>query len=147
MLLVSGGNGNLARSVIANLLRITEPGNILTTTRDPESAQAQELAARGVTVRYGDFDAPETLGQTIAHEGGHFLGLFHTTEAKGTSHDPLPDTPECDAGRDSNWDGYVSASECQGRGAENFMFWLSSDTARQTSQEQGRVIRRNPATH
>jgi saccharopine dehydrogenase-like NADP-dependent oxidoreductase len=36
MLLVSGGNGNLARSVIANLLRMTDPGNILVTTRDPD---------------------------------------------------------------------------------------------------------------
>jgi NAD(P)H dehydrogenase (quinone) len=66
MLLVSGGNGNLARSVIANLLGMTDPGNILVTTRDPESANARDLAARGVTVRYGDFDAPETLGPAFA---------------------------------------------------------------------------------
>jgi NAD(P)H dehydrogenase (quinone) len=66
MLLVSGANGNLARSVIANLLRITDPGNILVTTRDPASANARELAARGVTVRHGDFDAPETLGPAFA---------------------------------------------------------------------------------
>jgi NAD(P)H dehydrogenase (quinone) len=66
MLLVSGANGNLARSVIANLLRMTDPGNILVTTRDPASATARELAARGVTVRHGDFDAPETLGPAFA---------------------------------------------------------------------------------
>jgi NAD(P)H dehydrogenase (quinone) len=66
MLLVSGANGNLARSVIANLLRMTDPGNIIVTTRDPSSANAQDLAARGVTVRHGDFDAPETLGPAFA---------------------------------------------------------------------------------
>lgn len=66
MLLVSGANGNLARSVIANLLRMTDPANILVTTRDPDSANARELAARGVTVRHGDFDAPETLGPAFA---------------------------------------------------------------------------------
>ena len=66
MLLVSGANGNLARSVITNLLSLTDPTNILTTTRDPASAYAQELAARGVTVRHGDFDAPETLGPAFA---------------------------------------------------------------------------------
>jgi NAD(P)H dehydrogenase (quinone) len=66
MLLVSGGNGNLARSVIANLLRITDPGNILVSTRTPDSTHARELAARGVTVRHGDFDAPETLGPAFA---------------------------------------------------------------------------------
>lgn len=61
MLLVSGANGNLARSVIANLIRLTDPGNILVTTRDPASANAHELADEGVTVRHGDFDEPETL--------------------------------------------------------------------------------------
>ncbi len=66
MLLVSGANGNLARSVIANLLQMTDPANILTTTRDPDSAPARELAAQGVTVRHGDFDAPETLGPAFA---------------------------------------------------------------------------------
>jgi len=66
MLLVSGANGNLARSVIANLLRLTDPANILVTTRDPSSANAQELAKRGVTVRHGDFDAPETLEPAFA---------------------------------------------------------------------------------
>jgi NAD(P)H dehydrogenase (quinone) len=66
MLLVSGANGNLARSVIANLLQLTDPANILVTTRDPASASARELAARGVTVRHGDFDAPETLRPAFA---------------------------------------------------------------------------------
>jgi NAD(P)H dehydrogenase (quinone) len=66
MLLVSGANGNLARSVITNLLRMTDPGNILVTTRDPSSANARDLATRGVTVRHGDFDAPETLGPAFA---------------------------------------------------------------------------------
>ncbi len=66
MLLVSGANGNLARAVVANLLRMTDPANILVTTRDPASAHAQELSSRGVTVRHGDFDAPETLGPAFA---------------------------------------------------------------------------------
>jgi NAD(P)H dehydrogenase (quinone) len=66
MLLVSGANGNLAKSVIGNLLRLTDPSDILVTTRDPDSAHARELAARGVTVRHGDFDAPETLGPAFA---------------------------------------------------------------------------------
>jgi NAD(P)H dehydrogenase (quinone) len=81
MLLVSGANGNLARSVIANLLRMTDPGNILTTTRDPDSANARELAARGVTVRHGDFDAPETLGPAFA---GATRALLISTYADNT---------------------------------------------------------------
>lgn len=39
-------------------------------------------------------DNPQ-LGQTMAHEIGHFLGLRHTTEHGGSAHDPITDTPEC----------------------------------------------------
>ena len=40
-----------------------------------------------------------TLGETIAHETGHYLGLFHPVEISGIvgveGEDPLPDTPTC----------------------------------------------------
>ncbi len=36
------------------------------------------------------------IGLVAAHELGHFLGLFHTTEQNG-SHDFIDDTPECPA--------------------------------------------------
>ena len=43
------------------------------------------------------FDAPDLLGVAMAHELGHFLGLFHTVEASSTAQTPvldaLPDTP------------------------------------------------------
>ncbi len=35
------------------------------------------------------------MGSTISHEVGHYLGLNHLSESKGTQHDPLPDTPQC----------------------------------------------------
>lgn len=35
---------------------------------------------------------PETLAHVMAHEGGHWLGLFHTSEITGTE-DQMPDTP------------------------------------------------------
>ena len=42
--------------------------------------------------------APAQVDTTIAHEIGHFLGLFHTSEQSFTGiHDPLPDTPDNDA--------------------------------------------------
>lgn len=91
-------------------------------------------------------DEPDVLGQTMAHEGGHYLGLFHTSESSGTSHDPLPDTAQCKASNDSDFDGYVTTQECAGKGGDNFMFWLASVGSNKVSDEQGRVIRRNPAT-
>lgn len=35
------------------------------------------------------------LSTTMAHEMGHYLGLYHTSEADGLLHDPIADTPEC----------------------------------------------------
>ncbi|HIJ83515.1 MAG TPA: hypothetical protein HPQ00_04835 [Magnetococcales bacterium] len=63
------------------------------------------------------------MGETAAHEMGHFLGLFHTTESTGTPHDPLQDTPECPSSRDANKSGILELEECAGLGAENLMFW------------------------
>ena len=37
----------------------------------------------------------ELLGQTMAHEIGHYLGLFHTSEMQGDQTDPINDTPSC----------------------------------------------------
>ena len=89
---------------------------------------------------------PTQLAQTMAHEGGHYLGLFHTTEAEGTAFDPLSDTPQCDNGFDRNSDGIVDYQECtSGRGAENLMFWAAGDDAETVTGNQGFVLLRNPA--
>lgn len=89
---------------------------------------------------------PIQLAQTMAHEGGHYLGLFHTTEAEGTAFDPLSDTPECGNGKDRNADGVVDSSECSGDGADYLMFWAAGDTAEKLSADQGFILLRNPAT-
>ena len=45
----------------------------------------------------GVFDASsvELLAETLAHEGGHYLGLFHPVESNLATFDPLIDTPLC----------------------------------------------------
>jgi len=51
----------------------------------------------GVGVDISFTFGPAADGQTLAHEVGHFLGLYHTTELDRSFHDPLGDTPECTA--------------------------------------------------
>ncbi len=92
------------------------------------------------------------LSKILAHEIGHYLGLFHTSEQTGGWHDPLGDTPECTAANDSDGDGRVVASECRGRGAENLMFWVgdlslseSGEFQEGLSSDQGRVANTHPS--
>jgi hypothetical protein len=35
------------------------------------------------------------MAETVAHELGHYLGLYHTSEGDRTFHDPIDDTVEC----------------------------------------------------
>lgn len=83
---------------------------------------------------------PEQLGRTLAHELGHYLGLFHTSEADGTVLDPLSDTPECRAERDLAGDG-LSIDDCEGAGADNLMFWAKT-SGRVLTEQQRAVLRR-----
>lgn len=84
---------------------------------------------------------PDEVALIMAHEGGHFVGLFHPTEKAGDGHDPLGDTPECP---DGNSDGTVSTSECTGKGAENVMWWAAkTGTSVEFSADQAWVVGRN----
>ncbi len=99
----------------------------------------------GVVINAADLDAsPDEIALIMAHEGGHFLGLFHPTEKDLTGVDPLDDTPECS---DSDGDGALTSAECAGSGAENVM-WPTAQvgTATTFSADQGWVVARNPIT-
>ncbi|RHX96006.1 hypothetical protein DLM76_03330 [Leptospira yasudae] len=102
------------------------------------------------------------LGDTMAHEAGHFLGLFHTVERAGQSGstypnrtmDPLIETPLCTSTRNTNGNGVVDISECSGTGffdsgALNLMFWAGDGVTQQTqlTGEQGWVLRMNPLVY
>ena len=81
----------------------------------------------------GGFDARE-LGQTITHETGHGLGLYHTSERDASLYDTISDTAEC-AGEDP------LAAEACADGA-NFMFWSGRDFA--VTPGQSYVMLRSP---
>lgn len=110
------------------------------------------------------------MGDTMAHEAGHFLGLFHTNERGGYdstvvssvanwpfgiyNKDAMSDTPFCNKSNDANTDGMVSISECNGTGftnsgALNLMFWAGDGVTSQTelTGEQGWLLRLNPLAY
>jgi hypothetical protein len=91
-------------------------------------------------------DSVKIFGETLAHEGGHYLGLYHPSEKTGTTHDPLLDTPECTPSADTNQDGNVDARECVGKGSDNVMFWQGAAfPQRKVTNDQRFVLLRNPS--
>lgn len=88
----------------------------------------------------------QTMGETMAHEVGHQMGLFHTTEDDGSRTESLQDTPACPASADDG-DGYFSAEECSDYDGPNFMFWVAGNLAQdQVSDSQAMVLSRSPIT-
>lgn len=103
----------------------------------------------------------------VAHEIGHYLGLYHTTESDGTEFDPLSDTSECacqtcsadprqcaDYKPAPSTPHTMSVAECtqgstsQCGGGDNLMFWLLDNGATGTlTPEQTSVMRANPAVY
>ncbi len=83
----------------------------------------------------------EGMGTSLAHELGHFLGLYHTSELDGRAHDPLAETPQC-----------LAPAACDDAFRSNIMTsagWLTAaalDESTRTSftSGQGRVMRRHP---
>jgi NAD(P)H dehydrogenase (quinone) len=58
-ILVTGATGQLGSQIVEALLKIIPANELAVSVRNPE--KATELRARGVDVRHGDFDKPETL--------------------------------------------------------------------------------------
>ncbi len=110
----------------------------------PGTAAVGGTSKSGVVVSVASFISdPDAIARTMAHEGGHFLGLFHTTEPDGSASDPLGDTPACATDTDGN--GVLATNECTGTGAENVMWWASAVGSTGLSADQGWVMARSAA--
>ena len=90
---------------------------------DPRARQ--RFAGVVVATSFSEDDpSRDLLGLTMAHEIGHFLGLFHTTEAAGFV-DNISDT--------------------QGEPQRNLMHHFSQQGFDQLTEHQGMVVRAHPA--
>ncbi|MFD4932810.1 SDR family oxidoreductase [Peribacillus butanolivorans] len=63
-ILVTGATGKLGTKVVETLLKSVPANQLAVSVRNPE--KAEELRTRGVDVRQGDFDRPETLDTAFA---------------------------------------------------------------------------------
>ncbi len=99
-------------------------------------------SASGVAIAAGDVASdPDRVARAIAHEVGHFLGLFDTSDRAGAVFDPLLDTPECNPSSDADGNGALTADECVGKGADNVMWWANSLGADTFTDDQAWVLR------
>ncbi len=64
MIVITGATGAYGASVAARLLTRVPASELAVSVRDP--ARAADLAQRGVDVRHGDFDRPDTLAAAFA---------------------------------------------------------------------------------
>ena len=76
--IVTGAAGHLGRLVAEELLERPPPRQVVLVTRRPEALR--EVSARGIEVRYGDFDDPASLRDAFA--GGSRM-LLISTDAVG----------------------------------------------------------------
>lgn len=93
----------------------------------------QGTRASGIVVSASMMAQPaELLGRSIAHEVGHYLGLFHPVEQDGSRLDPLLDTLSCAEPE--------TAAACA---SENLMHYAVSMGSLLT-EEQAAVLARSP---
>jgi NAD(P)H dehydrogenase (quinone) len=79
-MIVTGASGKLGRLVVAALLGRVPAAELILVSRSPDSLD--DFARRGVTVRYGDFERPDSLSAAFA--GGQRALVISTIGAHDT---------------------------------------------------------------
>jgi NAD(P)H dehydrogenase (quinone) len=74
-IVITGASGNYGRSLTDRLIAAGRAEDLILITRSPD--KLADRTAQGCTVRYGDFDKPETLAQAV--RGGEKMLLISGT--------------------------------------------------------------------
>jgi hypothetical protein len=165
-LLASNSSG--AGTVVGVDGTIPGPSSFNGTVQSGAVVSMADLFATGTrTCPLGGYDicrfGADEVAFIAAHEAGHFLGLFHTTEQEGADFDPLSDTDKCpclscaltsDRSRCGGLNAPVlRASQCNSAptcgGGDNLMFWFLEGgvSAGNISTQQSQVMRLNALVH
>ena len=84
------------------------PGTLTANTRS--AVVLGWIASAGLDGSFSDLDI-SIMGETMAHEVGHYMGLFHPVEQTWDSWDACSDTPDC-----------RSQSTCESQLGDNLMY-------------------------
>ena len=109
----------------------------------PGPFNMQGFATSGTMAEYQGDGVGTILGFTLAHEFGHFLGLFHTSQTNNSAsgiigEDPIEDTPVCKTSQVQQ-----SLFECPDFG--NLMFpFVDEESDPPITTGQGNVVKFNP---
>jgi hypothetical protein len=121
------------------------------------------LTGCGSTMNVTQCGADE-VAYIAAHEGGHWMGLYHPTELFGDLFDPLSDTATCactacapasaqssctannpNASSPTTMSGSWCTASTTCGGGDNLMFWVISSSSQGTlTSDQGLTMRSNP---
>jgi hypothetical protein len=161
-LLAKPAPGSTSKTVIVGIDgTIPGPGTFSGTVQSGAAVSAANLrfaparCAGGLSLSCG----ADQTAYIAAHEAGHFLGLYHTTESTGDAFDPLDDTFQCQCracltGALASQCGTASAevtgttcaqsnTTCGGGG--NLMFWLLDSVSQgKLSPQQSDLMRSSP---
>jgi hypothetical protein len=146
--MVSGASGGAAINlfIVGSIALPGIPGNVVGMALGlPGPFNLQNTVVSGVLVEYVNDGNGQTTGVTMAHELGHYLGLFHTSQTNGITsiigQDPIADTLVC-TNADLAKPGNIT--NCPDR--NNLMFpYVAATFTPDLTAKQTTVVRLNPA--